>query len=73
MASRHSSLNMKLKYCRKIYASCLKQCGIETEIINMLQGRIGKDIFLRHYYSPNNNYFKDRVLDAVSQLQKEMI
>jgi hypothetical protein len=64
-------LSMHIKYCRKIHASFLKQSGIETEIINMLQGRIGKDIFLRHYYSPNNN-FKDRVLDAVVSLEKEI-
>gem|GEM_PF-4733314 len=47
---------MKIKYCRKIYASLLKQYCIETEIINMLQGRIGKDIFLRHYMTPSSNF-----------------
>ena len=64
-------LSMKIKYCRKIHASYLRQSGIESEIINMLQGRVGKDIFLRHYYSPDNN-FKDRVLDAVVSLEKEI-
>lgn len=67
-AIARSSLNMRIKYCRKIHASWLKQCGIDTEIINMLQGRIGKDIFLRHYMTPNNN-FKNDVLAAVSELQ----
>jgi intergrase/recombinase len=62
---------MKIKYCRKIHASWLKQYGIETEIINMLEGRIGKDIFVRHYMTPSNN-FKDRVLTAVEQLQKQI-
>lgn len=60
---------MHIKYCRKIYASYLKHCGIETEIINMLQGRIGKDIFLRHYYSPSLDY-RHKVLDAVNELSK---
>jgi intergrase/recombinase len=64
-------LSMHIKYCRKIHASWLKHYDIETEIINMLQGRIGKDIFLRHYYSPNNN-FKDRVLVAQEQLKREL-
>jgi intergrase/recombinase len=64
-------LNMHIKYCRKIHVSGLRQCGVETEIINMLQGRIGKDIFLRHYMSPNSN-FKDRVLDSLEELQKQL-
>ena len=70
-ASMRRKLSMKIKYCRKIHASYLRQSGIESEIINMLQGRVGKDIFLRHYYSPDNN-FKDRVLDAVVSLEKEI-
>lgn len=65
-------LSMHIKYCRKIHASYLKQYGIETEIINMLQGRIGKDIFLRHYMTPNSN-FKDRVLAAVSALSSQIL
>jgi intergrase/recombinase len=65
-------LSMHIKYCRKIYASWLKQYGIDTEIINMLQGRLGKDIFLRHYMTPNSN-FKNDVLAAVNELQKEIM
>jgi hypothetical protein len=70
-AISHSSLNMKIKYCRNIHASYLRQSGIEPEIVNMLQGRIGKDIFLRHYYSPSVSY-RGKVLDAMSELQKEI-
>jgi intergrase/recombinase len=62
---------MKIKYCRKIHASYLRQSGIEPEIINMIQGRIGKDIFLRHYLTPDSS-FKSKVLDAISELQKEI-
>jgi hypothetical protein len=71
VASTRRHLRMKIKYCRKIQASYLRQSGIEPEVINMLQGRVGKDIFLRHYLTPAAD-FKDRVLDAVSELQKEI-
>jgi hypothetical protein len=70
-AISNRKLSMHIKYCRKIQASWLKQHGIETEIINMLQGRIGKDIFLRHYMTPNNN-FKDKVLNALEELQQTL-
>lgn len=71
-ALMHNCSRMKIKYCRKIYASYLKQSGIETEIINMLQGRIGKDIFIRHYMMPSSSY-KDKVLDAVAGLNKILL
>jgi len=62
---------MHIKYCRKIHASWLRQSGIESEIIDMLQGRIGKNIFIRHYMTPSNSY-RDKVLDAIEQLQKQI-
>jgi intergrase/recombinase len=60
-----------MAYCRKIYASWLRQSGIESEIIDMLSGKVGKNIFVRHYYRPSIEY-KDRVLKAVSELRKEL-
>jgi hypothetical protein len=37
----------------------------------MLQGRTGKDIFIRHYMTPNSN-FKNDVLTAVVQMQNQI-
>jgi hypothetical protein len=37
----------------------------------MIQGRIGKDIFLRHYLTPDSS-FNSKVLDAISEQQKEI-
>lgn len=39
--------------------------------INMLQGRIGKNIFLRHYMTPNSD-FKNDVLAAIAELQEQI-
>ena len=63
---------MQMKYCRKIYASYLRQAGIESEIVDLLQGRKPRAVFARHYSRPNADY-KDRVLlDAVNKLQKKI-
>jgi intergrase/recombinase len=62
---------MRLKYCRKIYASYLRQQGgVQTEMIDMLQGRIGKNIILRHYLTPSSSY-KTEVLKALEKLQMQ--
>jgi intergrase/recombinase len=71
MAIRHSYLSMQLKYCRKIYASWLHKCGISDSLIDMLQGRIGKNIFLRHYLTPSSDY-KIKVLQALEHLQRQL-
>jgi intergrase/recombinase len=62
---------MQLKYCRKIYASFLRQQGVQPEIIDMLQGRIGKNIFLRHYLTPSSSY-KTEVLQAIHDLKHKI-
>jgi intergrase/recombinase len=67
MVSRRRSLNMKIKYCRKIYASWLHKSGISSDLIDMLQGRVGKNIFLKPYLTPSADY-KDRVLQALEKL-----
>jgi hypothetical protein len=71
MAIKHRNLSMQLKYCRKIYASFLRHQGIQPEIIDMLQGRIGKNIFLRHYLTPSSDY-KNQVLQALEKLQSQL-
>jgi intergrase/recombinase len=45
-----------MKYCRKIFASHLRQSGIESEIIDLLQGRVPKTLFARHYFIPSLDY-----------------
>jgi hypothetical protein len=65
-------LNMRIKYCRKIHASYLHSKGISSDLIDMLQGRISKNIFLHPYLVPDSS-FKTRVLDVVSELQKEKL
>jgi intergrase/recombinase len=71
MQTRHSCLSFQAKYCRKIFASYLHKQGISDSLVDMLQGRIGKNIFLKHYLTPSADY-KDRVLQALEQLQRQL-
>jgi intergrase/recombinase len=71
MQIRHRKLSFRVKYCRKIYASYLHRCGISSDLIDMLQGRIGKNIFLKHYLTPSADY-KAQVLQALEQLQCQL-
>jgi intergrase/recombinase len=63
----NSNYNVHTKYCRKIFATYLRNNGIEQEIIDLLQGRIPKSIFVRHYYRPDLERFDEirKLLDRL--------
>jgi intergrase/recombinase len=52
MINRHS-LDMNMSYCRKIFATHLRNDGIEPEIVDLLQGRIPRSVFVKHYFRPD--------------------
>ena len=70
-AIMRSSLSMRIKYCRKKHASWLHHKGISSDLIDALQGRISKNIFLRHYLTPSADY-KNRILEAITDLQQQI-
>jgi len=71
-AISNRKLSMRIKYCRKIHASWLPHKGISSDLIDALQGRISKNIFLRRYLTPSADY-KNKILDAITELQKQLI
>ena len=50
---KRRKIPFNLNYCRKIFATYLRTNGVEQEIIDLLQGRLPKSIFLRYYYRPD--------------------
>ncbi len=71
MLSRRRCLSMQMKYTRKIFASYLRKMGIQYELLDLLQGRVPKSVFVRHYFTPSADY-RDKALQAVHQLQREI-
>ncbi len=69
LAIRRALLDMHAKYCRAIYSTHLRKAGIEPELIDMLQGRIPKSVFAKHYFRPDFEHDKARVMAAVNSLQ----
>jgi intergrase/recombinase len=58
-----NNMPMNMSYCRKIFVTYLRINGIESEIIDLLQGRIAKSVFAKHYFKPDSNsYNKVRIL-----------
>ena len=67
-----SGLRMRMNYCRKIFGTYLRYCGIEAEMVNLLEGRISPEIFVRHYWSPNMKHDIERVRKAIDSLAERL-
>ena len=67
LAIKRRGVEMHMNYCRKIFATYLRSKGIEQEIIDLLQGRIPKNIFVRHYYKPDIGNF-NRIREILNEL-----
>jgi intergrase/recombinase len=59
---------MDMHLCRKIFASWLRKEGIQSEVVDMLQGRVSTSVLTRHYLVPQQE-LKDQVLQALDKLQ----
>ena len=68
----NSNYDIHIKDCRKIFATYLHNNGIEQEIIYLLQGRIQKSVFVRHYYRPELQRF-DTIRSLLDNLHNQLI
>lgn len=66
-------ISMKLQDLRSNYATILREAGIASEAIDMLQGRIPVNIFTRYYYKPALNELIVRVKKALEPLEAELL
>jgi intergrase/recombinase len=71
LACWSKGIKMDMRFCRKIYASHLRQFGIESEIVDLLQGRVPRTVFARHYLVVKPSY-KNKVLRALNKLKLEI-
>jgi intergrase/recombinase len=70
---------MNMGFCKKVFATHLRTNGIEQETIDLLQGRVPRSVFGRHYFRPDFDYERIRYLlnklhgsiVAKSKLQKK--
>ena len=69
-----NNLKMNMYYCRKVFATYLRNKGIELEIIDLLHGRIGSSGFVNHYYRPDiNEIITKRIRPMLDELRAELI
>ena len=69
-----NKIKFNLSCCRKLFATYLRNKGIEHEIIDLLQGRISSSVFVNHYYRPDiNQIITKRIRPVLGELWTELI
>jgi len=63
-------LTIRLNELRDYYGTFMVHNGLIREEVDILQGRVGKSIFMRHYFSPNIKDLRDRTLKAVEEMAR---
>ncbi|MDN5847250.1 MAG: hypothetical protein L0H53_13365 [Candidatus Nitrosocosmicus sp.] len=70
-----NGIPLKISCCRKVFATYLRSKGIESEIIDILQGRIDSNsVFVNHYYRPEiNEIITKRIRPILDELMSELV
>jgi intergrase/recombinase len=65
-------IKLRLKELRSYYASYLRKHGIISELVDLIQGRIGKDVFIRHYLKETPRQLSEQVLLLLRDLEQAL-
>ncbi len=66
----HNGLELRLNELRDQFATFMVRHGLIREEVDLLQGRVPKTIFTRHYWSPSLLELRDRVFKALAELEQ---
>jgi hypothetical protein len=69
---KRRGMESHLKYCRAIFATYLRKQGIESEVIDIYQGRVPTSVFAAHYLKTNIQDDRNRILKAVGNFYEQI-
>ena len=69
----HNGFNQRFKDLRSFYSSFMAKNGLMSEEIDLLQGRVPRSVFARHYLKENIGAFKSRVLEGNHKLESLLL
>jgi intergrase/recombinase len=72
LALSRKEIKMNVSICRKIFATFLRNERVEQEMIDLLQGRIPRSVFVRHYYGPDVSKF-DEIREKLDRLHDLLV
>jgi len=65
-------LSAQFQGVREYYATFMLQHKLLQQEVDILQGRIGRSMFMKHYFSPDIKDLRDRTRNAVQQMLSQI-
>jgi len=65
-------MRVRINELRDHWGTFLLDHGLIKKEVDLLQGRVGKSIFERHYWSPALTELRDRVFQALELLEPKL-
>jgi len=69
---KRNGLKTRINELRDHHATFMVKHGLIREEVDLLQGRIPPNIFIRHYWSPSLKELRDRTLKAIDLLEQSL-
>lgn len=68
-ALQKAGLRVRIKDLRKLFATTVRDGGVSDDVVDLLEGRIPQNVFLRHYYKPDLlKSIREKVLAATKSI-----
>jgi intergrase/recombinase len=68
-----AGLMMRVKQLRSFYATTMREQGLLSEQIDLVQGRVGKSIFLQHYFKQDAKMLSSKILIMLTSLEQSLV
>jgi hypothetical protein len=68
-----ANMPMRIKRLRSYYATEMRKLSLLSEQIDLIQGRIGRTIFLTHYFKANPKELSDKILSMLPSLEQTSV
>ena len=68
-----AGMPMRIKQLRSFYATKMRETGLLSEQIDLVQGRVGKSIFLQHYFKQDAKLLSNRILQLLPKLEETLL
>ena len=68
----HKGISVRINELRDYYATFMVKHGLIKEEVDLLQGRVGKSIFVRHYWSPAIKELRGKVFLALQEPENQL-
>jgi len=67
-----ANLSMRIKQLRSFYATKMRENGLLSEQIDLMQGRVGKSIFLHHYFKADPLPLSNKILELLPRIRESI-